>query len=72
MAHDHNGRVGPPRCEECNASIHSDERRSHSEFARSLCLDCQFALNPFLKQKIKINRIRKLSQVGRTCEPLSS
>jgi len=25
MAHDHNGRVGPPRCEECNAPLNSDE-----------------------------------------------
>ena len=61
MAHDRNGRVGPPRCEECNSSINSDERRSHSEFARSLCLDCQFALNPFPKQGM--NRTTKLSQV---------
>jgi hypothetical protein len=27
MAHDHNGRVGPPRCEECNAPLNSDDRR---------------------------------------------
>ena len=30
MAHDHNGRVGPPRCEECNAPLNSDDRRSES------------------------------------------
>jgi hypothetical protein len=47
MAHDHNGRVGPPRCEECNAPLNSDERRSASAFARSLCLDCHRERNPF-------------------------
>lgn len=47
MAHDHNGRVGPPRCEECNAPMNSDERRSSSEFARSLCFDCDRERNPF-------------------------
>jgi hypothetical protein len=47
MAHDHNGRVGPPRCEECNAPLSSDERHLDSVFTRCLCLECQFALNLF-------------------------
>jgi predicted CXXCH cytochrome family protein len=47
MAHDHNGRVSPPRCEECNAPLNSDELRSVSELARSLCLDCHREWNPF-------------------------
>ena len=47
MAHDRNGRVGPPRCEECNAPLNSDERRSVSELSRSLCVDCHCALYPF-------------------------
>jgi len=51
MAHDHNGRVGPPRCEECNAPLNSDDRRLHS--ARSLCLDCHLERNPFPKIKKK-------------------
>jgi len=45
MAHDHNGRVGPPRCEECNAPLNSDDRRLRS--AQSLCLDCHLERNPF-------------------------
>jgi hypothetical protein len=53
MAHDHNGRVGPPRCEECNAPLNADDRRSVSELSRSLCVDCYCALYPFpvVKQK---------------------
>jgi hypothetical protein len=59
MAHDHNGRVGPPRCEECNAPLNSDERRSVSELSRSLCLDCYCALYPFpmLKKRKRRSRI---------------
>lgn len=53
MAHDHNGRVGPPRCQECNAPLNSDERRLDSRSARSLCLDCQLQLNPFPWVKMK-------------------
>ena len=49
MAHDHNGRVGPPRCEECNAPLNSDDRRLLS--ARSLCLDCHLERNPFPRVK---------------------
>ena len=56
MAHDHNGRVGPPRCEECNAPLNSDERRSPSEFSRSLCIDCYCALYPFPVVKKKRRR----------------
>jgi hypothetical protein len=55
MAHDHNGRVGPPRCEECNAPLNSDDRRLRS--ARSLCLDCHLERNPFPRIKKKPNRI---------------
>jgi hypothetical protein len=53
MAHDHNGRVGPPRCEECNAPLNSDDRRSASLFARSLCLDCHIEIYPFARMKKK-------------------
>lgn len=53
MAHDHNGRVGPPRCEECNAPLNSDERRLDSASTRSLCLECQFAYDPFPRVKRK-------------------
>lgn len=58
MAHDHNGRVGPPRCEECNAPLNSDERRSVSELSRSLCVDCYCALYPFPVVKKKRRRRR--------------
>ena len=51
MAHDHNGRVGPPRCEECNAPLNSDDRRLRS--ARSLCLDCDLERNPFPRVRKK-------------------
>jgi hypothetical protein len=54
MAHDHNGRVGPPRCEECNTPLNSDDRRS--AFARSLCLDCHRERNPFPVIKKKRGR----------------
>jgi hypothetical protein len=56
MAHDHNGRVGPPRCEECNAPLNSDDRRSASEISRSLCVDCYYALYPFPVMKKKRRR----------------
>ncbi len=51
MGHDHNGRVGPPRCEECNAPLTSDERRLDSTSTRFFCLECQLALNPFPQNK---------------------
>jgi hypothetical protein len=57
MAHDHNGRVGPPRCEECNAPLNSDDRRSESAFARSLCLDCHLERYPFRRVKKKKGRL---------------
>ncbi|HEY7403842.1 MAG TPA: hypothetical protein VIB39_09985 [Candidatus Angelobacter sp.] len=47
MSHDLNGRVGPPRCEECNAPLTSDERRLGSTDARFLCLDCEVVLDSF-------------------------
>jgi hypothetical protein len=47
MSHDHNGRVGPPRCEECNAPLTSDERRLDSNNPHSFCLDCEVVLNSF-------------------------
>lgn len=56
MAHDHNGRVGPPRCEECNAPLDSDDRRSSSELARPLCFDCHRERNPFPAIKKKRGR----------------
>jgi hypothetical protein len=56
MAHDHNGRVGPPRCEECNAPLNADERRSESELSRSLCVDCYCAIYPFSVAKKKRRR----------------
>ena len=55
MAHDHNGRVGPPRCEECNAPLNSDDRRLRS--ARPLCLDCHLERNPFPRIKKRKARI---------------
>ena len=61
MAHDHNGRVGPPRCEECNAPLHSDDRRSASACTRSLCLDCHLERYPFrrVKTKARLRAIRR-------------
>jgi len=47
MPHDHNGRVGPPRCEECNTPLSSDERRLDSLGTHSLCLDCEIVLDFF-------------------------
>jgi Zn finger protein HypA/HybF involved in hydrogenase expression len=35
MSHDHNGRVGGPRCEECNAPLSADDT------SERLCLECQ-------------------------------
>lgn len=59
MAHDHNGRVGPPRCEECNAPLNSDDRRLGSISPRSLCLDCHLERNPFPRVKEQRSRKRK-------------
>ena len=67
MAHDHNGRVGPPRCEECNAPLNSDDRRSASELSRSLCVDCYCALYPFPVMKKK--RRREPSDRNPLCIP---
>jgi hypothetical protein len=66
MAHDHNGRAGPPRCEECNAPLNSDDRRSESVLARSLCLDCHHERYPFprLKGKKWKRRLRAVSRHG--------
>lgn len=58
MAHDHNGRVGPPRCEECNAPLNSDDYRSASAFPRSLCLDCHLERYPFPKASKRKGRRR--------------
>lgn len=49
MSHDQNGRVGLPRCEECNAPLSSDDDPTpgaddHDSF-KALCLDCQEALS---------------------------
>lgn len=35
MSHDHNGRVGGPRCEECNAPLSVDD------VSERLCWECQ-------------------------------
>lgn len=59
MAHDHNGRVGPPRCEECNAPLNSDDRRLGSLSPRSLCLDCHLERNPFPRVTGQRSRKRK-------------
>jgi len=59
MAHDHNGRVGPPRCEECNAPLNSDDphglhdRLLALNIEPSLCLDCHLERNPFPRIKRK-------------------
>jgi Zn finger protein HypA/HybF involved in hydrogenase expression len=37
MSHDHNGRVGCPRCEECNAPLSADD------LSERLCQECQAA-----------------------------
>jgi hypothetical protein len=55
MAHDHHGRVGPPRCEECNTPLNSDDRRLRS--ARALCLDCHLERNPFPRIKKRKARL---------------
>jgi hypothetical protein len=64
MAHDHNGRVGPPRCEECNAPLNSDERRLDAISARSLCLDCHLERYPFFRIKKGKRRRRMLARAG--------
>jgi len=57
MAHDHNGRVGPPRCEECNAPLNSDDPRPFDDrfldlnIEPALCLDCHLERNPFPRIK---------------------
>jgi len=65
MAHDHNGRVGPPRCEECNAPLNSDDGRLCS--ARSLCLDCHLERNPFPKIKKKRHTRAELRIAAADC-----
>jgi hypothetical protein len=47
MTHDPSGRAAPPRCEECNAPLTSDEHRLTSASAHFFCLECQLVLNPF-------------------------
>lgn len=47
MSHDQNGRVGPPRCEECNAPLSSDDGLEIEDGAlgkEALCLDCREAI----------------------------
>jgi hypothetical protein len=66
MAHDHNGRVGPPRCEECNAPLNSDDRRLGSISPRSLCLDCHLECNPFPRIKKK-RRTRAELRIAADC-----
>jgi len=51
MSHDHNGRVGPPRCQECNAPLGSDEcGQDKPAYAAFLCLECQLTLLPLREQ----------------------
>jgi len=64
MAHDHNGRVGPPRCEECNAPLSSDERQMDSASTRCFCLECQFALSFFQLAERQLLPSRR-TQAGR-------
>lgn len=47
MPYDHHGRIVPPRCEECNAPLSSDERRLDSTDSHFLCLECQVVLDSF-------------------------
>ena len=65
MAHDHNGRVGPPRCEECNAPLNSDDRRLRS--ARSLCLDCHLERNPFPRVRKRKGWLSRGLSAGVSC-----
>lgn len=51
MHHDPDGRVVPPRCEECNAPLTSDEHLLNSTFTRSYCLECRLALKPFPRKR---------------------
>ena len=55
MAHDHNGRVGPPRCEECNAPLTSDERRLGTTGQHSFCQECDLILNAFAEPALFID-----------------
>jgi hypothetical protein len=57
MGHDPDGPLVPPRCEECNAPLTSDERCLDSASLRFFCTDCQLALNPFPARK-RIRRLR--------------
>jgi hypothetical protein len=47
MTHDPNGRVAPPRCEECNTPLTSDEHHLTSASTHFFCFECQLVLNPF-------------------------
>jgi hypothetical protein len=66
MAHDHNGRVGPPRCEECNAPLNSDDPldfddpQLHLVSSPSLCLDCHLERNPFPRFRKKRRTLAEL------------
>jgi hypothetical protein len=39
MSHDHNGRVGCPRCEECNAPLSADDG------SERICHECRLQMN---------------------------
>jgi hypothetical protein len=58
MGHDPNGRAVPPRCEECDAPLTSDERRLGSTSTRFFCLECQLALNPLPRKSRQRGRPR--------------
>jgi len=55
MAHDHNGRVGPPRCDECNAPLTSDDPYIGAHGSRFLCLDCDLVLNAFAEPTLLLH-----------------
>jgi hypothetical protein len=46
MSHDFSGRVGPPRCAECNATLNSDDRQLDLDEVHCVfCLECQMVLD---------------------------
>jgi len=55
MAHDQNGRVGPPRCDECNAPLTSDDRSIDAHGSRFLCLDCDVVFNAFAEPTLLLH-----------------
>jgi hypothetical protein len=54
MRHDLNGRVGPPRCQECNAPLDSDEHSQDLTDLGFFCLECQLAFEPLAERSLSI------------------